>query len=64
MSTSQGQDQADPQSSGKWWLDEVTRGSKLVLVVMKGAFPRGSFEVDSIEEKTRWVRIVATLNST
>lgn len=35
----------------------------MVLVVMKGVFPRGSIEVDEYEEKVRWKKALETVNT-
>lgn len=47
-----------------WWGEEHLRGSKELLILHKGAEPKGSVEVDSYEEKVAWLKILAILNST
>lgn len=47
-----------------WWAEEVVRGNTEVLVIMQGAFPKGTVEVSSYDEKVRWLKAIAGLNST
>lgn len=47
-----------------WWFEETTRGNMEVLIIMFGAFPRGSIEVSNYEEKERWHKALGILNST
>lgn len=53
-----------PDSTDNFWFEEVRRGGKEVLVVMHGAFPRGSIEVANYEEKVAWQKAVKVVNST
>lgn len=62
-SPSEGQEEPAP-SSEEWSFEEVQRGSIEVLIVHKGADPRGSIEVLNYEEKAAWVSILEKLNST
>jgi len=46
-----------------WWFEETVRSNMQVLIVMFGAFPRGSIEVHDYEEKERWHKALTILNS-
>lgn len=46
-----------------WWAEEHQRGAKELLIVHKGADPKGSIEVDTYEEKAAWMKMLAQLNS-
>jgi len=46
-----------------WWAEEYQRGNKELLIIHKGADPRGSIEVDTYEEKAAWLKILDQLNS-
>lgn len=54
----------DPSSipSG-FWFDFHKRGDRDLLVIMKGSEAKGSFEVDTYQEKVAWMRVVEVVNS-
>jgi len=47
-----------------FWVEEVMRGNKEVLIIMFGAEPRGSIEIASYEEKVAWQEAIASVNLT
>lgn len=59
-----GPEDPDSITAEGWWVEEVGRGGKQVLIVMKGAFPRGSIEMDTYEEKVAWIKMVKELRLT
>lgn len=46
-----------------FWIEEVIRGQKEVLIIMFGAEPRGSIEVNSYQEKMAWKEATVIANS-
>lgn len=49
--------------SSNFWIEEVIRGQKEVLIIMFGADPRGSIEVASYTEKAAWKTAIENVNS-
>jgi hypothetical protein len=45
-----------------WWYEEHQRGSKEILIIHKGAEPKGSVEVDNYEEKVAWTNAIKTIS--
>ena len=45
-----------------FWFEEITRGSRTVLIVMIGSVARGTIEVENYEEKAAWTKALTTVN--
>lgn len=47
-----------------FWFDFHKRGGRDLLVIMKGSDAKGSFEVDTYQEKVAWMKALEVVNST
>lgn len=52
----------EAQLSDRWRVEQLFRGSNIVLVFYFGAHSRGSISCDSAEEVTTWMKVLSVLN--
>lgn len=51
-------EKVNPPPNDGWWIEEIVRGDKEMLVIYKNTEPKGYIEVDSYQDKLAWLSVL------